>query len=85
MERKTIDVIIGKAVDKKEAEKTDKSKVGEGYMAPPKGGDVGGRGGQAMWVEDPICGAMNYVYVDDDVYLYYMCWNTSVGRHYFKV
>jgi hypothetical protein len=25
-------------------------------------------------VNCPYCAALNYVYVDDDVYLYYECW-----------
>jgi hypothetical protein len=84
MERKTVDLIVGKAVDEAEAQKAGQSKVGEGHPVPTKGGEVGGRSGPE-YVICPRCSAINYVYVDDDVYLYYWCWYTAQGKHYFRV
>jgi len=82
MERKTIDVIIGKPVDAKEVEKADKSQVGEGHSVPPKGGEVGGRL-DWRYVECPYCRAINLIWVEPGEFRYYWCWNTLPGKHYF--
>ena len=46
--------------------------------------EVAGRGGKwetiMCW-----CGALNLVEINDDSYLWYRCWNTQYGVHYFRV
>lgn len=70
MEKKKIEVIVGKPVDGP----VDRNKMMVGLPSPPAQGQVAGRGAAWEWVNCPYCGALNYVYVDDDVYLYYECW-----------
>jgi hypothetical protein len=81
--KKTVEMIVGTEVQASEAE-AQSGKIGEGRSTPDQGGEVGGRSGME-YVICPRCNAINYVYVDDIQYLWYRCWNTSVGRHYFKV
>ena len=76
MDRKQIDLIIGKKVEKSEADADKNHRIVEGHPTPQeKGGEVGGRGGQMMYVQCPWDYAINYVYVDEDVYLWYRCWH----------
>jgi hypothetical protein len=82
--KKTVEMIVGQKVSDADV-KAQPSKVGEGRQTPAAGGEVGGRGGEYEYVICPTCSAINYVYVDEDVYLWYRCWYTAQGRHYFSV
>lgn len=81
--KKMVEMIVATAVPESEVQgQTDK--IGEGRSTPEESGEVGGRSGYA-YVICPTCSAINHVYIDDDVYVWYRCWNTARGRHYFRV
>lgn len=86
MEKKTVDLIVGKKVEDAEV-KGDQGKHREVHGSPVPmesggGGEVGGRSGHA-YVLCPHCGAVNYVWVDDYTYIWYRCWRNH--SHLFKV
>ena len=83
-QKKNVEMIVGQKVSESDV-KAQPGKAGEGKPVPAKAGEVGGRGGDYEYVICPHCSAINYVYVDDDVYLWYQCWYTSYGVHYFRV
>lgn len=83
-QKKTVDMIVGQKVSESEVQ-AQPNKAGEGHPTPAAASEVGGRGGEMEYVICPGCGAINYVYVDDDVYLWYLCYNRAPGRHWFKV
>jgi hypothetical protein len=82
--KKTVEMIVGQKVSDSDVQ-AQPNKAGEGQQVPMEGGEVGGRGGEYEYVICPTCSAINYVYVDDDMYLWYRCWYTGRGRHYFRV
>ena len=72
MEKKTIEVIVGKPVKGE----VDESKVGSGLAIPPKAeGDVGGRYLYRVCVSSPSDGALNWIIADSDRYNYYRSWS----------
>ena len=72
MEKKTIEVIVGKAT----TGTVDPSKIASGVAVAPKSdGEVGGRVLLGEYVQCPSCGAINYIIESSDEYNYYRCWN----------
>jgi len=69
MEKKSIEVIIGKRSDGTSTKPTLK-----GLGAPGVPAEAGGR---AHWsnIICPWCGAINHVFVSDYDYYTYQCWN----------
>lgn len=82
--RKTIDLTVGEKVTKTDVEAAPE-KIGDGQPTPSSDPEVVGRCFKAQYVQCPICNAINYVYVDDEKWLWYRCWNKENGVHYFKV
>lgn len=73
MEKQNVEMIIGKKVEKSEADADKSKKIVKGMDAPPTAAEVQGRSG-FEYVRDPWCGAVNFVYVDDYKYIWYRCW-----------
>jgi ribosomal protein S27E len=79
MERKQIDVIVGKKADAGTQAGGEKRKEVKGSPTPPEAtGEVAGRSGYE-YVTCPHCGAINYVWDDDYRYILYSCWHCGGG------
>ena len=71
MEKKTIEVIVGKPV----TGTVDPAKLGTAVSAPPKAGsEVGGRDVVYEAVVCPSDGAICWIWVDTERWNYYTCW-----------
>lgn len=72
MEKKTIEVIVGK----EPTSPVDESKTVKGVAVAPKSSDeVGGRAWIGEYVSCPRCGAINYIIENTAEYRFYTCWN----------
>ena len=69
MEKKSIEVIVGKRSEPTET----KPKV-KGMSAPGVPAEAGGRAHWA-YIVCPWCGAINHIIVSDVAYYNYECWN----------
>ena len=67
-EQKKFQAVEGQKVEGK----TEEAKTGKGHK--PHSAEVGGRTAY-LNVVCPHCFALNYVWVDPNLYLYYTCWN----------
>jgi len=54
---------------------TEKKGQGEKGHPTPQEGDVTGQALVSAAVVCPYCGAVNYIWVDTNVYLWFECWN----------
>jgi hypothetical protein len=80
MQRKTIDLIVGKPVSPaEEAQDAAKHPVVKGSAVPPPDDDtdVAGRGSQYKYMCCPSDKAVNYVLVEDYTFTWYRCWNCN--------
>jgi hypothetical protein len=74
MEKKTVDLIIGKKVHDTGQEKRREVQGSPVPVDAYGGGEVAGRAGMA-YITCPYDQAINYVWVDDYRLIWYRCWH----------
>jgi hypothetical protein len=72
MEKQTIELFIGEDV----TEPVDHARIAHGLVVPPKSeGEIGGRALVGIYIQHPMCRAINYIVEDPAKINHYWCWN----------
>ena len=82
--KRNVELIVGEKISESESQPSP-DKIGSGQPVPTQDPEVVGRCVSHSYVICPTCNAINLVYIDDQVWTWYRCWNTRDGVHYFKV